>query len=329
MKQATILLVLFGVFMPGSPGTWADSGNPFGFGTNTHPSEYEYCQKETGLFRNHGYKCSSAPRPHPDILEYELGFVEQVGLCCISAKTDSDLWYYRAGQPEGDSYAPIDIQGVIDRSRLKKEFLRSSWERHIRTQIRNFLEELGPEQDHENLYPLARLLEAHIWRSPGYGKRFYSKDTKLLRDAFNEMKKQWFVAGQSTPLIEWNKSLEKVIEKEIRADWRNKFETFNRQITKKYGPPSIPEGGGYNNHGAFPSGIISATNNAIIGGYKKGYNWSPKEGVGGLGDIEQIRLRLFLDDSKKPLETQVQIFFWLVTFNDCHEKIDKKGDQAF
>ena len=140
--------------MTGSPGTWADSGNPFGFETNTHPSEYEYCQKETGFFPNHGYKCSSAPppRPHPDILEYELLFVEQVGLCYISAKTDSDLWYYWAGQPEGDSSEHIDIYDAILDRRFKEEYMLSSWERHVRTQIRNFLEELGLEQNHANFY---------------------------------------------------------------------------------------------------------------------------------------------------------------------------------
>ena len=203
MKHAAIILVLFGVFMTGSPGTWADSGNPFGFGTNTHPSEYEYCQKETGLFRNHGYKCSSAPRPHPDILEYELGFVEQVGLCYISAKTDSDFWYYQAGQPEGDSYRHIEIEWRDLAMHPRKD--------HIQTQFSNFLEELGLERNSVNFDQLVRLLEAHIGRSPGYGKRFESGDPKLLRDAFNEMKKRWFVSGQSNPLIEWEERLKKVI----------------------------------------------------------------------------------------------------------------------
>lgn len=71
--------------MTGGPGTWADSGNPFGFETNTHPLEYEYCTKEPGWFRGHGYKCSSAPRPHPDLEVYALQFVEDIGLCFIQA----------------------------------------------------------------------------------------------------------------------------------------------------------------------------------------------------------------------------------------------------
>ena len=83
MKQAAIVLVLFGVLMTGSLGARADSGNPFGFETNTHPLEYEYCKKEPGRFRGHGYRCSSAPRPPPDPQEYGLQFVEDVGLCMI------------------------------------------------------------------------------------------------------------------------------------------------------------------------------------------------------------------------------------------------------
>ena len=49
MKLAMIVLVLFGVLMTGSLGARADSGNPFGFETNTHPLKYEYCKKEPGL----------------------------------------------------------------------------------------------------------------------------------------------------------------------------------------------------------------------------------------------------------------------------------------
>ncbi len=89
MKLATIVLVLFVVLMTGSLSTRADSGNPFGFETNTHPLEYEYCKKDkdskhAGL-RGYGYQCSSAPRPHPDFQKYALAFVEDVGLCRIFA----------------------------------------------------------------------------------------------------------------------------------------------------------------------------------------------------------------------------------------------------
>ena len=91
MKQAAIILIALGTFITGSPIAQADSGNPFGFETNKHPLEYEYCKKEPGLFRGHGYTCSSAPRPHPDILGYKLQFVEDIGLCRISAYVDKVL----------------------------------------------------------------------------------------------------------------------------------------------------------------------------------------------------------------------------------------------
>ncbi len=84
MKQTAIMLVVLGTFITGNPSAWADSANPFGFETNKHPLEYEYCKKEPGLFRGHGYTCSSAPRPHPDLDEYALQFVEGVGLCFIA-----------------------------------------------------------------------------------------------------------------------------------------------------------------------------------------------------------------------------------------------------
>ena len=92
MKQTAIMLVMFGAFFTGSLNARADSGNPFGFETNKHPLKYEYCQKEkdpkkSGL-RGHGYKCSSAPRPHPDFQEYFLLFVEDVGLCSIQAASN-------------------------------------------------------------------------------------------------------------------------------------------------------------------------------------------------------------------------------------------------
>ena len=68
---------------------WAESENPFGFETNTHPLEYEYCERwefkrDTSRF---WYRCSSAPRMHPDIDDISLKFVEDVGLCKIGASS--------------------------------------------------------------------------------------------------------------------------------------------------------------------------------------------------------------------------------------------------
>ena len=92
MKQTAFILIVFGTFIAGNPSARADSENPFGFETDKHPLEYEYCQKEkdpkkSGL-RGHGYTCSSAPRPHPDFQEYFLLFVEDVGLCSIQATSN-------------------------------------------------------------------------------------------------------------------------------------------------------------------------------------------------------------------------------------------------
>ena len=92
MKRTVIMLAVLGTLLTGSLNAWADSGNPFGFETNKHPLKYEDCQKEkdpkkSGL-RGHGYKCSSAPRPHPDFQEYFLLFVEDVGLCSIQATSN-------------------------------------------------------------------------------------------------------------------------------------------------------------------------------------------------------------------------------------------------
>ena len=81
MKQAAIAL-LAGLLCIGSPTAQADSPNPFGFETQTHPLEYEYCKT---LDYHFWYECSSAPRMHPDIEQINLKFVEGVGLCAIAA----------------------------------------------------------------------------------------------------------------------------------------------------------------------------------------------------------------------------------------------------
>ncbi len=83
MIQTTIMLVVFAALFTGSFDARADSENPFGFETNKHPLEYDYCKKEPGILRGHGYTCSSAPRSHPDLEVYKLQFVEDVGLCLI------------------------------------------------------------------------------------------------------------------------------------------------------------------------------------------------------------------------------------------------------
>lgn len=94
MFMKRLLIVLLGtatftlvILLTGSLPAQAESDNPFGFETNTHPLEYEHCKKEPGssALRGHGYKCRFAPRPHPDVKEYTLQFVEGIGLCFIGA----------------------------------------------------------------------------------------------------------------------------------------------------------------------------------------------------------------------------------------------------
>ena len=86
MKQAAIAL-LAGLLCGGSPIVRADSGNPFGFETDTHPLTYEYCKKWKGKdsYSHFWYQCRSAPRMHPDIENIFLKFVDDVGLCAIDA----------------------------------------------------------------------------------------------------------------------------------------------------------------------------------------------------------------------------------------------------
>ena len=85
MKHTTIGLMVLVSLVIGSAPTRADSGNPFGFETNKHPLKYDYCKKTPKFLRNHGYSCSTAPRPHPDLESYSLQFVEGVGLCRIQS----------------------------------------------------------------------------------------------------------------------------------------------------------------------------------------------------------------------------------------------------
>ena len=292
--------------MTGGPGTWADSGNPFGFETNTHPLEYAYCKKKAGLFREHGYKCSSAPRPHPDLRSYQLLFVEKVGLCYIAAHTNPGVKYPSFNRVGG--YIRIEVK---------------SWDSRQKTEFESLLKEIGVEQNQKNVKQLARILEAYLSQSPIYGKRFKSGDTyAALKDAFSEMKKKWSVAGQPDVLIEWKRNLKRIIEKDIRSDSGNKFEIFKRQIAKKYGPSAATDsvqGFGYSR------GIIEETQSEIRAEYNKGYEWNPENGFDGLGDVEGIKLSM----SRSKEGSKVSIYFWLATFDTCLEKIDDKGDQAF
>jgi len=55
---------------------------PFGFKSNAHPADYDYCEA-TGLVEL--YKCQSSPRPHSAFDLYFLHYVDGLGLCKLSA----------------------------------------------------------------------------------------------------------------------------------------------------------------------------------------------------------------------------------------------------
>ena len=80
-----LLMLGLVLFVAGGAPVYAASDNPFGFETDKHPLKYDYCKKTPKFLRNHGYSCTSAPRPHPDLDSYSLQFVEGVGLCLIKS----------------------------------------------------------------------------------------------------------------------------------------------------------------------------------------------------------------------------------------------------
>lgn len=95
-----------------SPLAHAESDNPFGFETQRHPLQYEYCKKlgngkelRPGWQEPFYYICSSAPRVHPDINRLILKFVEDVGLCHIRALSHNVA---------GDNFLLSFVDGVKD-----------------------------------------------------------------------------------------------------------------------------------------------------------------------------------------------------------------------
>lgn len=88
MKPAVMIGVVLVAVFTGSVGQGAESQNPFGFETQTHPLQHSYCRKADNPIRDHHlYICTSAPRAHPDFFRYDLNFLEGVGLCDISSFT--------------------------------------------------------------------------------------------------------------------------------------------------------------------------------------------------------------------------------------------------
>ena len=317
MKTICIVMALSLAFLTGISGAEADSENPFGFETHTHPLEYKFCKKEHGLFREHGYKCNSAPRPHPDLQEYKLQFVEQVGLCFIEASNQPDYWY-----------TMVTMGEALERNKKQILNLKYYSTPTIEAQIARFLEDIGIVPSFETSPQLADILKTYIWLNPSYVRRYDSGDTAVLTEAFNEMKKNWFRAGQADVLLEWTSNLKRLIEKNVQSDSSNKFEMFNRQITKKYGPATTPERVQDEHNGGSSVGIIGQIRGELRARYRRGYFWVPEKGFEGLGDIKAIQL-ILIPSPPKELQDKVAIYFWLVTSDACREKLDEKGDQAF
>lgn len=77
---------------------------PFGFESNAHPSDYDYCEA-TGLAEL--YKCESSPRPHTAFDLYFLHYVDGLGLCKLSAvgKSDANDNYGTKSRQKADELA--------------------------------------------------------------------------------------------------------------------------------------------------------------------------------------------------------------------------------
>lgn len=324
MKRTAIMLVIFGALFAGSPSARADSGNPFGFETNKHPLKYEYCKKEPGLFRGHGYVCSSAPRPHPDIQEYQLQFVEDVGLCTIEA-----------------SFRPK--HAIVFVTPSHRMFI-NDYDTYIANQLGEFLNKIGFERDNEDTEQLAHILGAYMVLSQNpWDDRLSSAENRLeeaavLNDVFREMRERWPVADPSNALIQWKQHLKRLVEEDIRSYVGNTVEVFKRQLMNKYGPASPPgkitaayEQSLRRRIQQKSSGdIIEDTRKEALARYYAGYRWESAQGFEGAGDIRSIGLVLRSeDDIFETVGCEVNIYFTLVTADTCREKIDDKANRAF
>ena len=267
------MLVVFGVLVVGNSSAWAENENPFGFETDKHPLEYEYCKRDPGLinFRGHGYTCSWAPRPHPDIQEYQLQFVEDIGLCAIEAST----------HPSTDIYGRHFVEVFI-----------SDYQTHIANQLGEFLNEIHFERDNEDTEQLAHILGAYIDLSPRYRQRHSSAETPreevaVLNDVFQEMRKRWPVTDPSNAMILWKQHLKRLVEEDIRSDSSNMFEAFKRQLMNKYGPASPPGkiAAAYEQslrrriQHKSSGDIIEDTRKEVLARYHVGYRWESAQGL--------------------------------------------------
>ena len=352
MKQTVIILLVLGTFIAGNPSARADSENPFGFETNTHPLEYEYCKRNPGhfSFRGHGYTCSSAPRPHPDLQEYQLQFVKDVGLCVIVASARPSRAY---------NHIPYHVNA----------YFLNDYKTHIAKFLNNIvLNNIGVERDDDtkqlalkrfemwkkgskverddDTKQLAHILGAYMSLSPRHGQQYVSakiprEEVAALNDAFQEMKRTWPVADPSNALKQWEQHLKRLFEEDVRSHSLNMFEVFKRQLTNKYGPSSsVPEETAARDlrvrqliQRESSGDIIKDTRKEILWRYHGGYRWELAQGFERAGDIRSIRLFLRPEDYSLPLfeggSHKVMISFQFVAADACREKIDEKASRAF
>ncbi len=282
MIQTAIMLIMFVAFFVGSVNARADSGNPFGFETNKHPLEYEYCKKEPGLFRGHGYKCSSAPRPHPDLEEYALQFVEDVGVCFIAARH----------QPKPFTNLK-DMFETFHRQIAKKYGPPTS--RKIKRPDRN-------EDSSYQWVPSEPIDDAKRER----GNKVIAEDQSAVADT-HITNAQYLRANEAIHISQTNIGIiKKILENRESMPVERRDEG---QITK------------------LRRDLVQ--NQDVLDRASKDIEefWAvPREaGFKGLGDVKTIEL--VLRSRSRPNVLDVR--FWLVTHDACQKEIDDKADRAF
>lgn len=85
MKHVVTAIVFLSIHLLIIHAAMAERELPFGFEMQRHPLTYPYCRIERGLTHRHNYFCSLAPKPHPYFGKYILEFIEDIGLCSITA----------------------------------------------------------------------------------------------------------------------------------------------------------------------------------------------------------------------------------------------------
>ena len=277
MIQTTIMLVVLGTLITGSLSARADSGNPFGFETNKHPLEYEYCKKEPGGYRGHGYKCSSAPRPHPDLAEYALQFVEDVGLCFIAARH----------QPKPFTN-PKDMFETFHRQIAKKYGPPTS--RKIKRPDRN-------EDSSYQWVPSEPIDDARRER----GNKAIAEDQSAVADTHitNEyLRANKAISGAQTAIG----IIKRRLENHESVPNEDQIAKLRRDLVHN-------------------QDVLERASKYI----EEFWTVAREAGFKGLGGVKTIEL--VLRSRSRP--SVLDIHFWLVTHDACQKEIDDKADRAF